>query len=209
MTLSRPSTSATRPTHHDNLSGDISYRLPSPNLHSAHSSISTNSSSSTSDYPPHWPLPPAIEEDSEDRVSVRSLKLDPGPLFKARNIFRRRADRQVKETTTDSSSSPNSLTPSQPRRSMRRPSLPRLHTAPSSISLSKLSAIKDRPSPVARSPSVQEQLHCHRCYYFAARHCNGWVMGGTHGDACEQCLVSRRTSSSLLFTCLTCTNSRR
>ncbi|KAF2485320.1 hypothetical protein BDY17DRAFT_100868 [Neohortaea acidophila] len=30
-------------------------------------------------------------------------------------------------------------------------------------------------------------LYCTPCYYFAARNCNGHVMGGGHGDACENC----------------------
>ena len=46
----------------------------------------------------------------------------------------------------------------------------------------------DKPLPVLPVQTAQE-VACHRCYYFAARNCKGWVMGGTHGDACEQCLV--------------------
>ncbi|GAM90253.1 hypothetical protein ANO11243_082950 [Dothideomycetidae sp. 11243] len=34
------------------------------------------------------------------------------------------------------------------------------------------------------------ELSCQRCYYYSMRNCNGWVMGGTHGDACENCTVS-------------------
>lgn len=40
-------------------------------------------------------------------------------------------------------------------------------------------------------PPVQfQELTCHRCYYFAARNCKGWTMGGSFNDACETCLVS-------------------
>lgn len=35
-----------------------------------------------------------------------------------------------------------------------------------------------------------EELSCQRCYYFTARNCNGYVLGGEAGDACEGCLVS-------------------
>jgi hypothetical protein len=58
-----------------------------------------------------------------------------------------------------------------------------------------------RPSTSARSRSLgskqtlqvappTQELSCGRCYYFTARNCNGYVLGGEAGDACEGCLVS-------------------
>ncbi|CAK4030881.1 Hypothetical predicted protein [Lecanosticta acicola] len=32
------------------------------------------------------------------------------------------------------------------------------------------------------------ELKCQRCYYYAARNCQGYVLGGGPGDACEACL---------------------
>ena len=34
-----------------------------------------------------------------------------------------------------------------------------------------------------------DELTAHRCFYFAAHHCNGWVFGGAHGDTCDNCAV--------------------
>lgn len=43
-------------------------------------------------------------------------------------------------------------------------------------------------SPNAPITPVTE-LSCVRCYYFSARNCNGWIMGGAHGEACDACTV--------------------
>ena len=45
-------------------------------------------------------------------------------------------------------------------------------------------------SPITPPGGPSSELSCHRCYYFSMRNCNGWVMGGAHGDACENCTVS-------------------
>ncbi|SMR53080.1 unnamed protein product [Zymoseptoria tritici ST99CH_1A5] len=44
-----------------------------------------------------------------------------------------------------------------------------------------------RPIEPAPLQDAQE-LSCQKCYYFTARNCNGYVMGGETGDACEGCL---------------------
>lgn len=194
MALPRPSTCGTRPAYLDNLFRDSPPPVPSPSLHSANSSMSFSSTQSTLDLrltqPIPRPLSPAYEEEAgDDRGSVRSLRLNLSPRFHIRNIFNRRTYPQARETTDSPSSS--STTPSHVQPSSRRPSLPKLQTSFSSPPR-KGSITKDKPLPTAPVQTAQE-VTCHRCYYFAARNCNGWVMGGHHGDACEQCLVCRRT----------------
>jgi hypothetical protein len=71
----------------------------------------------------------------------------------------------------------------------RRPSLPKLQTALSSPTR-KGHAVSSKPLPPP-PPPMAEELKCQPCYYFAARNCNGYVMGGSHGDACDNCAVSR------------------
>ncbi|TKX27621.1 hypothetical protein C1H76_0045 [Elsinoe australis] len=43
--------------------------------------------------------------------------------------------------------------------------------------------------PVPITPPPSAELNCQRCYYYSMRNCNGWVIGGTHGDACETCTM--------------------
>ncbi|KAF2149976.1 hypothetical protein K461DRAFT_270526 [Myriangium duriaei CBS 260.36] len=43
------------------------------------------------------------------------------------------------------------------------------------------------PAPI--TPPGTSEMKCHRCYYYSMRNCNGWVMGGSHGDACENCTM--------------------
>lgn len=90
----------------------------------------------------------------------------------------------------------------------RRPSLPKIQTnfppprAISTYAKKPLPAVPGQqpkpPAPAeATRPKLQRQqsnasgaeLNCQRCYYYAARNCNGWVMGGEPGDPCEMCLV--------------------
>lgn len=98
---------------------------------------------------------------------------------------------------------------------MQRPTLPKIQTsfppprAVSTYAKRPLPAVPGpapsappHPNPQAnpprqvleRQPSTNElpsqELSCQRCYYFAARNCNGYVLGGDAGDACETCLVS-------------------
>ena len=44
--------------------------------------------------------------------------------------------------------------------------------------------------PVPITPPATSELNCRPCYYFSMRNCQGYVMGGSHGDACENCTVS-------------------
>lgn len=191
MLLSRPSTSSMRPAYLDGLFRDSPPTpLPSPGVHSASSSISSSSSSTLdlrSAQAPTRPLSPAFEED-DNAGSVRSLRLNLSPRFNVRNMFNRRTYPSAREISTKSSSSSAAPVPS--RQALRRPSLPRLQTSFSSPPR-RGSAQKEKPLPAAPVQPARE-VTCHRCYYFAARNCNGWVMDGTHGDACEQCLVRCR-----------------
>ncbi|KAF2226804.1 hypothetical protein BDZ85DRAFT_256785 [Elsinoe ampelina] len=43
--------------------------------------------------------------------------------------------------------------------------------------------------PVPITPPPTAELNSQRCYYYSMRNCNGWVIGGTHGDACENCTM--------------------
>lgn len=75
--------------------------------------------------------------------------------------------------------------PPQPQRAPTPPQAQRALTPP-------------QPKAEVARPKIQRQqsntstaeLQCQRCYYYAARNCNGWVMGGEPGDPCEMCLVS-------------------
>jgi len=55
------------------------------------------------------------------------------------------------------------------------------------------SAIEDDeeniPAVPITPPANATELSCVRCYYYSMRNCNGWVMGGSHGDACDSCTV--------------------
>jgi hypothetical protein len=124
-------------------------------------------------------LTPALEEsDDEDDTrsirSVRSFTRSLRPRLKLKTSlrdFHRRTYPSAQQKRPESS---GSTSPS--------PASGILHGRKSSSNL-----LDKHAPPVPSMP-----LNCHRCYYFAARHCNGWVMGGKHGDACETCLVSPR-----------------
>ena len=200
MLLQRPSSSASmRPAYLDNLYRDYS-TPPSPNVSSADSSSSYNSSAvdlRSSQPLSARPLPPFYEEDAAETESIRSLRPTLSPRF--RNLFNRRTFPQAKETSRVSSTTSSSTTslsttlsmtapaPARIQLSSRRPSLPRIQTSFSSPAR-KAGSRKENVLPPLPAPPAKE-ITCHRCYYFAARHCNGWVMDGSHGDACEQCLV--------------------
>ena len=64
------------------------------------------------------------------------------------------------------------------------------HTA-NAISASTTTSSEDTENvpPVPITPPPVTELTCHRCYYFSMRNCNGWVMGGPHGDACDSCTM--------------------
>lgn len=193
MTLPRRSTT-NRPTCLDILyySSAPLPPLPTSRGHSPHSSVSTSSSVSSNDSRPSpkqyhtRPLTPACEETiNDDRISIRSRKSSFTSRIAARNPFNRRTYPQIKEHFRSSSRSTTPKQSSSP--TSRRPSLPKIQTSFSNPSM-KGFAEKEKPLPVAPQ-QVAMELQCHRCYYYAARNCNGWVMGGTTSDACEQCLV--------------------
>ncbi|KAF2774581.1 hypothetical protein EJ03DRAFT_347173 [Teratosphaeria nubilosa] len=195
MTLPRPSNCGTRPAYLDNLFRDnmpYGHNQSRNAHHSTSSSISTSSSSSSTcdlrlPQSTQRPLSPAFEEDSgEDDNSIRSLRFNLSPRFNMRNIFHRRTHPSSKPTPTRSDSS-STETPLGHHHVFRRPSLPRLQSSFTAPARKGSLASGDKPLPTAPLSPAQE-IKCHRCYYFAARHCNGWVMGGNHGDACEQCL---------------------
>ncbi|KXT09810.1 hypothetical protein AC579_10510 [Pseudocercospora musae] len=102
-------------------------------------------------------------------------------------------------------------------RELRRPSLPKIQTSfpppravstyakrplpavPAQAPPAATAAPQPKPQPtrkVERQPSTGE-LSCQRCYYFAARNCNGYVLGGEAGDACEMCLPVSLVRSNL------------
>ena len=214
MALPSPATAGNnRPAYLDNLFREGSHALnKTPSLRSAHSSISSASSSDIRALAqqPSRPLSPAYEEEGgdheDDRSSIRSLKLQFSPRRSFRNLLNRRTYPQVKEIVDVEFPSPSSTASTKHSRSTnasishdrrpstrgggtasRRPSLPKLQT---SASQAQLYASKPLPPPPA--PKTEE-LRCQPCYYFAARNCNGYVFGGAHGDACENCLVCSTT----------------
>nr|POE87810.1 hypothetical protein CFP56_11039 [Quercus suber] len=131
------------------------------------------------------PLSPAYEN-SVDGGSIRSLRAGLRPRFRVKNLFHRRTYPQGRESPSpmDRAQSVAAHHPS------RRPSLPKLQTNMSSPL--RRPSLQQKPlpgKPLPQEPALPAQeLTCQRCYYFAARNCNGWVMGGDHGDACETCL---------------------
>lgn len=234
MALARPSTSGNRPAYLDNLyrGGAPVSSLPtsgpqrplpplpasvpqSPSLRSANSSASFNSASAFDVRVVHTssrPLSPAFEEgyfsEGDDRISVQSLRLHLSPRRKLRDLMNRRTYPQVKETVEFQS---GRSTPSLSNASSRRPSLPKIQTSFSSQAR-KGPPTTSKPLPAIPRQPKAEELKCQPCYYFAARNCNGYVFGGSHGDACETCAVGanlllRRdillttTPASRLFRC--------
>ncbi|KAM3420034.1 hypothetical protein BST61_g3344 [Cercospora zeina] len=71
------------------------------------------------------------------------------------------------------------------------PALPAASRSPSrqpSRTLSQSRSTMTRQKSTAELSRPRSERGCHKCYYFAARHCNGYVLGGEVGDACETCL---------------------
>lgn len=196
LALSRPSTSGNRPAYLDKLFSENIPPMPTsrtPSVRSPNSSIS--SGSSTFDLHQRNPsaLSPAFEEDSQDDKrslksvrSLRSLKFHLSPRLNIRNALNRRTYPQVQETVEFNSAKWQQTIDHTAR---RKPSLPKLQTSSSPPSSRKRSQPStSKPLPATPAP-VAEELQCQPCYYFAARNCSGYVMGGSHGDACESCAV--------------------
>jgi hypothetical protein len=150
------------------------------------------------------PLTPACEEELEeanssgdDSKSVLSLSLAKSlkPRLRLRNFsLHRRSDPTLQRsnssrpTSGDSSSSkisPKAATFFHGKR----------HSNPTHAPNKPLPAL---PTQETQSAVQAQELTCHRCYYFAARNCKGWTMGGSSNDACEACLVSSHSSTSPL-----------
>lgn len=208
--FSRPSN---RPAYMDTLFREN--QAPStPSIHSSTSSISCSSTASNFDLRGAYqssarPLTPAMEESIDDRFSLRSKKSFVSPRrFRFGRIFHRQtyptteanvaamvaADEAAYRPPPPSTSagpafSSAAMTDGFP--TPRRPSLPRLQTSfppPRGASTYAKKPLPAVPRPVAQAPTAQE-LSCQRCYYYTARNCHGWVLGGLHGDACDTCLV--------------------
>jgi hypothetical protein len=191
-----------RPAYMDGLFApkqSIDYRPRTPSLTSSYSSTESINMSAldTQQNLNHTrPLTPACEEEHEeanssgdDSKSVLSLSLARSlkPRLRLRNFsLHRRSDPTLQRsnssrpTSGDSSSSkisPNVATFFHGKR----------HSNPTQAPNKPLPPL---PTQEAHSAAPSQELTCHRCYYFAARNCKGWTMGGSSNDACEACLVS-------------------
>lgn len=217
MELPKASGIGNRPSHWDRLYFGLPPLPPpvaSPSVWSTNSSISSlDSQLSSNERSSHKRLPVFDKDFSDDRISIRSLRFRLSTRFNLRNILRQRSHTQVRETAIpDVSCLPR---PVQDHSWVKQPNISRPQTA--------------QPSPPWRGPYLRsktssssptrttENLHCTPCYYFAARNCNGYVLGGGHGDACENCAVSwsdplpivlilnlsyRQLASSVLLECV-------
>jgi len=193
---------ASRPAYLDGLfspkQAAQDYRPRTPSLsRSAYSSTeSINASMSSNDTQQNFnttrPLTPACEEEYEgnssgdDNKSVLSLSLSRSlkPRLRLRNFsLHRRSEPQLQRN--GSSSRPTSgdstgkTSPNVANFFQKRHSNPASKTLPAVV-----------PTQAAPVQAQTQELNCHRCYYFAARNCKGWTMGGAANDACEACLVS-------------------
>lgn len=188
MALPRPSVHGNRPAYLDKLFHEMEGSpLPPPMIRPGTRTAKSSISSLNSELHDHEsnakPLLPGFETESiDDRISVRSLRLHLSPRFKIRNLISRRTHPEIQETVEFEPSRPSTPQSYSPTKIS---SPPRPQTA-LSLSPRKRQHSKPLPSPPASKP---EQLHCTPCYYFAARNCNGYVFGGSHGDACESCAV--------------------
>lgn len=193
-----------RPAYLDGLfapSQSVDHRPRTPSLsrslYSSTESINAMSNLDTQQNLNHTrPLTPACEEELEeanssgdDSKSVLSLSLARSlkPRLRLRNFsLHRRSDPTLQRsnssrpTSGDSSSSkisPKAATFFHGKR----------HSNPTHAPNKPLPAL---PTQETQSTAQTQELTCHRCYYFAARNCKGWTMGGSSNDACEACLVS-------------------
>lgn len=206
MALPRPSMSSVRPAYLESMFQDSTPPLPPlpvhpahrrPKLHASKSSLTLSSFGSSKAWDMRMPQtkgrqspPPPVQITHDENETSRLRKLS--PRFKVRDVFNRNTYPQVAETT--GSMFVGAPAPKSPPR-LRRPSLPRLITTQSEPSTRRGSTSHgEKGLPVEKAlpatpVQAAQELSCDRCYYFAARHCNGFVLGGSAGDACEQCLV--------------------
>ncbi|QIX00298.1 hypothetical protein AMS68_005815 [Peltaster fructicola] len=185
MFLPPPLIRTTRPMHVETMFQD---RSRAPSLSSSHRSADSVDSSvaspadnrydASAKYQELRAMSPAYDQD-DDRSSLRS--------FAASFSFRRPKWALLKklhrrdQTPEDISSSVQEVAPL-PRKSSLSP-LSRIHSRQNSSTLS----LSPRSPTCTHLEPVQE-LSSRKCYYSIARNCPGWVLGGSHGDACEACL---------------------
>lgn len=90
------------------------------------------------------------------------------------------------------------------------PAIPRTQKAGAPVRHERLrQASRSQPPPATRryAPAYEGNHHvpvatdlgCLKCYYFVARNCNGYVLGGNSGDACDTCLVRYSSFSFFSF----------
>lgn len=140
------------------------------------------------------PLTPACEEEAEgnssgdDSKSILSVSLGKSlkSRFRPRNFsLHRRSEPQLSRSN---SSRPTSGDSTSKAANVAALFQGKRHSNPTSKPLPPL------PAQAIPPPVQATELSCHRCYYFAARNCKGWTMGGSSNDACETCLVSHLQS---------------
>ncbi|KAK5007420.1 hypothetical protein LTR28_005309 [Elasticomyces elasticus] len=74
------------------------------------------------------------------------------------------------------------------------PPTPRKLTLVTTLARKPSVPLRPMHAPPSRAMLVEEPptdgLETRKCYYSIARNCPGWVMGGRHGDACENCAAA-------------------
>ncbi|KAI5366235.1 hypothetical protein Slin15195_G077570 [Septoria linicola] len=84
--------------------------------------------------------------------------------------------------------------PPEARSTYEKKALPALPGESRSLSQQPSRQMSRSKASVRRHASAMElrdqssDLGCQKCYYYTARNCNGYVLGGDAGDACETCL---------------------
>lgn len=169
-------------------------RTPSLTRSSYSSTESINASMSSLDTQQNLnhtrPLTPACEEEHEgnssgdDSKSVLSLSLSKSlkPRLRLRNFsLHRRSEPQLQRSSSSRPTSGDSTGKTSPNVANF---FHKRHSNPTTKPLPPI------PTQAASAQAQTQELNCHRCYYFAARNCKGWTMGGAANDACEACLVS-------------------
>lgn len=182
-----PMLRTTRPIHVETMFRD---RSRAPSLSSSHRSADSVSSSvaspadssydAASKFQELRALSPAFEE-SDDRSSLRSFAMSfsvKRPKWRLLDKLHRRNPAAIERSAS-----------AQGGRIPRKLSLAQLHGRSNSSMLQ----LSPKPaSPLQTQADLSQELSCRKCYYSIARNCPGWVMGGSHGDACESCLVCLR-----------------
>lgn len=185
-----PLSRRTRPAYLDNVYHD---RSRTPSLSSSHrSAVSVSSSVNSqadarydagSKYQRLRALTPALEDDNEDRSSLRSFAMS----FSFKKPKWRLFTKMHRRNHTASETQLNFDTQNEysPTRKLSTSAFTGYHSRQNSSAL--------QLGPRSPAPTVLEsplELSSRRCYYSIARNCSGWVIGGNHGDACDSCQVS-------------------